>query len=112
MSGSPQPLLDARNLTLHFAVRQGQWPRSRKALLRAVDGISLSVMPGRTLGPVGESGCGKSTTGRLLLGLLAPTAGSVQFDGTPLAVADNAEWRRQRQQLGRASGREKVGQYG
>ncbi|MFC3676260.1 ABC transporter ATP-binding protein [Ferrovibrio xuzhouensis] len=99
MSGSPQPLLDARNLTRQFVVRQGQWPRSRKALLRAVDGISLRVMPGRTLGLVGESGCGKSTTGRLLLGLLAPTAGGVQFDGAPLAVAGTAEWRRQRQQM-------------
>src|SRR3546814_17980585 len=58
-------------------------------------------MPGRTLGLVGESGCGKSTTGRLLLGLLAPTAGSVQFDGTRQAVAATADWRRQRQRMQR-----------
>lgn len=92
-----RPLLEARNLARHFAIRHGNWPRSRKALLRAVDGISLTVMPGRTLGLVGESGCGKSTTGRLLLGLMEPTAGTVQFDGQPLARAGTTEWRAQRQ---------------
>jgi peptide/nickel transport system ATP-binding protein len=93
-----QPLLEARNVARSFTVRQGGvGPFGRKAELRAVDGVSLSVMPGRTLGLVGESGCGKSTTGRLLLGLMAPTGGEVRFNGQPLAKAGTAEWRRQRQ---------------
>lgn len=94
-----EPLLEARGLTRHFTVRQGSWPASHTALLRAVDGISLSVDKGRTLGLVGESGCGKSTTGRLLLGLLDPTAGQVLFEGQPLARAGSADWRRQRQMM-------------
>ncbi len=93
-----RPLLEARGIARHFLVRQnGFGPFGRKGLLKAVDGVSLSVMPGRTLGLVGESGCGKSTTGRLLLGLMTPSAGEVQFDGQPLAKAGTTEWRQQRQ---------------
>jgi len=92
------PLLEARTLARHFTVRQGGvGPFGRKAQLKAVDGVSLAVMPGRTLGLVGESGCGKSTTGRLLLGLMAPSAGEVRFEGQPLAQPGSADWRRQRQ---------------
>ncbi len=100
-----RPLLEARNIARHFTVRQasnflgGVGPFGRKGLLKAVDGVTLSVMPGRTLGLVGESGCGKSTTGRLLLGLMAPSAGEVQFDGQPLARAGTNEWRQQRQMM-------------
>jgi peptide/nickel transport system ATP-binding protein len=101
MTAAPvAPLLEARDIARHFTVRQGGvGPFGRRAPLRAVDGVSLSVLPGRTLGLVGESGCGKSTTGRLLLGLMAATAGEVRFDGRPLAKAGTADWRRQRQQM-------------
>jgi len=92
------PLLEARALARQFTIRQGGFgPFGHKAQLKAVDGLSLSVMPGRTLGLVGESGCGKSTTGRLLLGLMAPSAGEVLFDGAPLATPGTAAWRQQRQ---------------
>jgi peptide/nickel transport system ATP-binding protein/oligopeptide transport system ATP-binding protein len=74
-----EPLLDVRDLVKHFPVR-GPLLRT-VGLVHAVCGVSLSVGRGETLGLVGESGCGKSTTGRLALGLLPATAGSVRFDG-------------------------------
>ncbi|MCX4093872.1 ABC transporter ATP-binding protein [Nocardia sp. alder85J] len=67
--------------------------------VRAVSDVSLSVARGETLGVVGESGCGKSTTGKMLLGLLAPDSGSVTFDGEPLAGLGNAELRALRARL-------------
>jgi peptide/nickel transport system ATP-binding protein len=95
-----RPLLEARDLARHFTIRQGGiGPFGHKAQLKAVDGISLHVLPGRTLGLVGESGCGKSTTGRLLLGLMTASAGEVRFDGAPLAKPGTAEWRAQRQAM-------------
>jgi oligopeptide transport system ATP-binding protein len=76
---APQPLLEVRDLAVHFPMRaQGLFAR-RPQPLRAVDGVSLSIARGETLGLVGESGCGKSTTGRAILQLLQPTAGSVRF---------------------------------
>jgi len=86
----PEPLLDVRNLTVHFPVRRpGLFPRQPQ-LLRAVDGVSFSIARGETLGLVGESGCGKSTTGRAILQLLQPTAGSVRFGALELTSL----WRR------------------
>jgi peptide/nickel transport system ATP-binding protein len=67
--------------------------------VRAVDGVSLSVAPGRTLGVVGESGCGKSTTGRLALGLEAPDAGAVRFAGEAMPAPGSAAWRRLRAKM-------------
>ena len=78
-----RPLVRATGLTRHFRVDGGLFGKAR--VLRAVDGVDLEILPGRTLGIVGESGCGKSTLGRLLLRLLEPTAGRVEFDGTDLA---------------------------
>jgi oligopeptide transport system ATP-binding protein len=76
-----EPLLEARGLAKHFPIREGLFG-SRP--LKAVDGVDLDVTPGETLGVVGESGCGKSTLARLLLGLLAPSAGEVRYLGQPV----------------------------
>src|SRR3954469_22279761 len=74
------PLVEVENLTKHFPVRQGVFSRT-KGVVHAVEGVSLTVNRGETLGIVGESGCGKSTTARLIVRLLEPTAGTIRFDG-------------------------------
>jgi peptide/nickel transport system ATP-binding protein/oligopeptide transport system ATP-binding protein len=78
--GSATPILEVSDLVKHFPVRTGLIRRGAKAV-HAVCGVSFAVDRGETLGVVGESGCGKSTTGLLALGLLAPTSGAVRFDG-------------------------------
>ncbi len=82
---SDRPLLDVRNLKVHFRLGGGLSLRSTRSVVQAVDGISLQVRRGETLGLVGESGCGKTTAGRAIVRLLDPTAGSVNFDGVELA---------------------------
>src|SRR2546423_12882442 len=78
--GPAQPLLEARGLTKHFAVR-GAFLAGRRSVVRAVDDVSFSIDKGEVLGIVGESGCGKSTTARLIIGLIDPDAGDVVLDG-------------------------------
>jgi oligopeptide/dipeptide ABC transporter ATP-binding protein len=80
VSTAGTPLLEARGLRKHFPIRRGILQRTAGHVL-AVDGVDLEVMPGETLGLVGESGCGKSTLGRTLLRLVEPTAGEIRFDG-------------------------------
>lgn len=77
---SMKPLLDVQNLEVYFPVKAGVFGRT-VGYVKAVDGISFSVKPGETLGLVGESGCGKTTTGRAVLRLVEPTSGDVTFNG-------------------------------
>ncbi|MCC6432362.1 MAG: ABC transporter ATP-binding protein, partial [Gemmatimonadaceae bacterium] len=74
------PLLRVQGLTKHFPVRRGVLQRVTGAV-KAVDGVSFDIAPGETLALVGESGCGKTTTGRAVLRLIEPTAGAITFDG-------------------------------
>jgi peptide/nickel transport system ATP-binding protein len=77
------PLLEAAGLEKHFAVKTGAFETKR--VLRAVDGVDLTLHAGETLGLAGESGCGKSTVARLLVGLIPPSSGSVHFQGKALS---------------------------
>ena len=92
------PLLEVRDLKMHFPVREGVLLRSRQ-ICRAVDGVSLSLAPGETLGLVGESGCGKSTLGRCIVRLLQPTAGQIFFNGADLAPLSRHALKPVRRQL-------------
>ncbi len=76
-----ETLLKVDNLSVHFGIAQGGYPWSKKATLRAVDGVSFDVRRGETVGLVGESGCGKSTLARAIIGLTPVTSGSVQWKG-------------------------------
>jgi oligopeptide transport system ATP-binding protein len=93
-----EPLLRAENLVKHFPVRTGLFSRARGAV-QAVDDISFELYPGETLALVGESGCGKSTAGRLLLRLLEPTSGKVWFDGRDLFELPEREVRSLRREM-------------
>jgi oligopeptide/dipeptide ABC transporter ATP-binding protein len=77
-------LVEVSNLRMHFPMRGGIIPRQIGAV-RAVDGVSLHIGPGETLGLVGESGCGKSTLGKAIVRLLKPTSGSISFNGTDIS---------------------------
>ena len=83
------PLLSVEELKVHFPIRNGAFGRA-SGHVYAVDGVTFDLWPGETLGLVGESGCGKSTTGRAILRLLEPTAGSVTFDGQDVRALDRA----------------------
>ena len=96
---SQPPLLEVTNLFKHFPVRGGGLFRRNLGEVQAVSGVSFSIDPGETLGLVGESGCGKSTTGRSVLQLIKPTSGSVRFTGTELTELDPGEMRQMRRQI-------------
>ena len=82
-----EPLMEVRDLVKHFPLTSGIIVQRKVGAVQAVDGISFDVMRGETLGLVGESGCGKSTTARLLLRLMDPTSGSIRFEGQEIADA-------------------------
>jgi oligopeptide transport system ATP-binding protein len=94
------PLVDVQELEKRFAVG-GAWVGRRRRVIRAVDGVSFTLEPGETLGLVGESGCGKSTTARLLLRLIEPSAGHIRFEGRDLTdLSPHELWAaRQRMQI-------------
>ena len=91
MSDPETPLVQVKNLTKHFPVMRGLVLERQIGLVRAVDGLSFEIQRGETLGLVGESGCGKTTAGRTLLGLYPATAGEVLIDGQNLQRARGAE---------------------
>ena len=91
-------LLEVRNLVKHFQVGGGLFG-GRAGLVRAVDGVSFSIHRGETLGLVGESGCGKTTTGRCVLQLERPTSGEVLFEGRDLTTVGPAELRAVRRHI-------------
>ncbi len=92
-------LLTVTDLKKHFPTYSQKLLRRPGAPVKAVDGLSLSLEPGETLGLVGESGCGKSTAGRTILKLLEPTGGTIEFEGQDVTHAKGEELRRLRSQL-------------
>jgi oligopeptide/dipeptide ABC transporter ATP-binding protein len=92
------PVLEVRDLVKHFPVRAGLF-RRKVGEVQAVSGISFSVARGETLGLVGESGCGKTTTGRCILRLVPPTSGDVSFDGRDVLAASSSELREMRAKM-------------
>src|ERR1700757_4830641 len=98
MPESAEPLLNVRNLKKYFPIRRGLLSRVT-AYVKAVDDISFDINKGETLGLVGESGCGKTTTGRAILRLIQPDAGSIGFDGVDLLQLDRQEMRRKRRDM-------------
>lgn len=94
-----ESLLDVRDLVMHFPLTQGIIFQKQVGAVQAVDGISFDVKKGETLGLVGESGCGKSTTGRAILQLYKPTSGQVIFDGQELTELSGGDMRKMRRHL-------------
>jgi oligopeptide transport system ATP-binding protein len=90
--GAAAPLLRVDSLVKHFPIRRGAFGRT-SGVVHAVDGVTFDVGVGETLALVGESGCGKSTTGRLVLRLLEPTSGTVQFEGRDVFALSDADLR-------------------
>ena len=94
-----EPLLEVKDLHMHFPVYEGIVFQREVSRIRAVNGVSFDLRPGETLGLVGESGCGKSTTARATLQLHKPTSGQVLFDGRDLCQLHGAELRAVRRDL-------------
>jgi len=96
---SAEPLMEVRDLQKHFSLTRGV-VRARKAgAVKAVDGVSFEVLKGETLGIVGETGCGKSTTARLMMRLLEPTAGTVRFEGEDITHLKGGKLKTVRREL-------------
>jgi oligopeptide transport system ATP-binding protein len=99
METDSQPLISIRDLTVHFPLAGGSLFRRSRQVVKAVDGVTLDISPGETLGLVGESGCGKSTLGRAVLRLTEPTGGQILFRGNDLAQLSKSTMREQRRHL-------------
>ncbi|MCD8511239.1 MAG: dipeptide ABC transporter ATP-binding protein [Bacillus sp. (in: Bacteria)] len=91
-------ILEVTDLKTYFPINTGILKRNA-GYVKAVDGVSFSLLPGETLGIVGESGCGKSTTGRSILRLIEPTSGSVKYNGQEITTMSNTELRKLRKNM-------------
>src|SRR5437763_16247843 len=99
MTASETPLIEVRNLVKHFPIRRGVIFQKQTGAVKAVDDISFDVKRGETLGIVGETGCGKSTTARLLVRLLEATSGEVRFEGEDITQLTGAPLKRLRRAM-------------
>jgi oligopeptide/dipeptide ABC transporter ATP-binding protein len=97
--GAGEPLVEVRDLVKHFASARGVVLQRRSGTVRAVDGVSFDVRRGETLGIVGETGCGKTTTARLIMRLLDATAGEVRFDGQDITRLKGAPLKAVRREM-------------
>jgi oligopeptide transport system ATP-binding protein len=95
---SGMSILEVKNLKVHFPVKQGLFSREQE-FVKAVDGVSLSIAPGETLGLVGESGCGKSTLGRAIMRLVEPTEGEIFLDGENITSMSGSALRSRRRRF-------------
>jgi oligopeptide/dipeptide ABC transporter ATP-binding protein len=95
----PPPLLEVEGLVKHFPVTTALFPRRKIGWVKAVDGINFAVAAGETLGVIGESGCGKTTTSKLILLQESPTAGAIRFDGQDIARLNGPELMRYRREV-------------
>jgi oligopeptide transport system ATP-binding protein len=91
-------LLEVKNLKVHFPVKRGMF-RAAREWVKAVDGVDFSIAPGETLGLVGESGCGKTTLGRTIVRLVAPTEGGISLEGIEITQLNGSALRAQRRKL-------------
>jgi oligopeptide transport system ATP-binding protein len=98
-NGTPESILSVRNLKMHFPITKGVIIQRQVGSIKAVDGLNFDLYRGETLGLVGESGCGKSTTGRAILQLYKPTDGSVLFEGKELTEIGSNDLRRMRRRM-------------
>ncbi len=98
MAEKTETLAEVKDLKVHFPIRRGLLKRQTGAV-RAVDGVSFSLYRGETLGLVGESGCGKSTTGLAMLRLLDATSGQILFNGQDIALLNEGQLRKSRQHM-------------
>jgi oligopeptide transport system ATP-binding protein len=99
MKSGNSDLLQVENLVKHFPIRRGILVQKQVGAVHAVDGVSFDIRRGETLGLVGESGCGKSTTGRAILQLQRPTSGHVYFEGQDLTTLDAKTLRKMRRKM-------------
>src|SRR6266567_1256838 len=98
-SSMPAPLLELQNLQKYFPVSTGALLRRKLGWVKAVDGVDIAIYPGETLGLIGESGCGKTTTSKLILLQEAPTSGTIRFDGEDISTLGGKELMRYRREV-------------
>ena len=99
MTNEEQALIQVKKLKKYFPIYQGAILQRHVGDIKAVDGVSFEIYPGETLGLVGESGCGKTTTGRTILQLYEPTDGQILFDGVDMTTLKENDLRRLRSHM-------------